>query len=192
MKWNRRATLVDLGGLHCYKLFTCEYHRRPPSSSSSLTIISWFSIIFQTDVMMWTTLHEDRRSYSSQSPAPGVWGRTATSPSVLRDTKSTNTGEELLWASFLPCKTRQFLCGCRIHSQSMEKQLKRKSPAWSRVWCYHPSANAVLGWRIPSFSQPELHLPLQTKNIPAWPSLEQALFAVHAEYFLFNLFILQS
>lgn len=106
MKWNRRATLVDLGGLHCYKLFTCEYHRRPPSSSSSLTIISWFSVIFQTDVMMWTTLHEDRRSYSSQSPAPGVWGRTATSPSVLTDTKSTNTGEGLLWGSFLPCKTQ--------------------------------------------------------------------------------------
>lgn len=59
-----------------------------PSSFSSLTLIPWFRIIFPTDVMVWKLLHEDRRSYSIQSPAPGVWD-------CAESHQNTNTGQNL-------------------------------------------------------------------------------------------------
>lgn len=65
---------------------------------------------------------EDRRSYSTQSPAPGVW----------EPPKAQTWNRGCSGLRFCPVKIR-------IHSQSMENQLKRKSRAWSRVWCHHPS-----------------------------------------------------
>lgn len=209
VKWNRRARLGALGGQHCWNPFLCEQHRGAPASSSCpLTTISHLRIIFQADVVVWKPLCEDRGCSSMQSPAPGVW-ELSLSWAELRDTKSTNTAQGLLWASGNSSQLSN------TRTTEIQKFLWIKPSAWYKPNLQEPLIIQILGsihnpweepcleqavllspftkrWRIPSLSQPELHPPFQNQNFPAWLCLERALFAVHAGYFLFNLVILQN